>query len=231
MKFFAPIVVLSATAVVEAQLGSLPPSAMTHKRDMGELNVVMGQVLNGLAGLQQVSRNYEGGPGGDIKSGMDGALVEVKSATQTCKKMGKVTMSQAEGFRPTAEKLTTAGDNLVVTLTSKVPLFKKNHICGPVLGWFGELGQNVGVLMQSVADVFPTNSSATEISAFKAKFANLGEQLKDCAGNATEPAATATKKPTGAEVTNQPQSVSHSGASTMGVSVLALAAAAAAALL
>lgn len=94
-------------------------------------------------------------------------------------------------------------------------------------------GQNVGVLMQSVADVFPTNGSATEISGFKAKFANLGEQLKECAGNVTEPAATATKKPTGAEVTNQPQPVSHSGASTMGVSasVLALAAAVAAALL
>lgn len=142
MKFFAPIVVLSATAVVEAQLGALPPSAMHHKRDIAELNVVMGQVLNGLAGLQQVSRNYEGGRGGDIKSGMDGALVDVKHATETCKKMGKVTMAQAETFRPTAEKLTTTGDNLVVTLTSKVPLFKKNQICAPVLGWFGELGMS-----------------------------------------------------------------------------------------
>lgn len=140
MKFFAPIVVLSATAVVEAQLGALPPSALHHKRGMAELNVVMGQVLNGLAGLQQVSRNYAGGPGGDIKTGMDGTLVEVKSATAECKKMGKVSLSQAETFRPTAEKLTTAGDNLVVTLTSKVPLFEKNHICAPVLGWFGNLG-------------------------------------------------------------------------------------------
>ncbi|KAK8128441.1 hypothetical protein PG984_009549 [Apiospora sp. TS-2023a] len=207
---------------------------MHQKRDMAQLNVVMGQVLQGLSGLQQVSRNYAGGPGGDIKSGMDGALVEVKSATSECKKMGKISMSQAEGFRPTAEKLTTAGDDLVVTLTGKVPLFEKNHICAPVLGWFGDLGQNVGVLMQSVADIFPTNGSATEITAFKAKFANLGEKLKACAGNVTEPAsATGTKKPAVAEVTNKPDTVSHSGASAMGVSasVLALAVAAAAALL
>lgn len=87
--------------------------------------------------------------------------------------------------------------------------------------------------MQSVADIFPTNGSATEITAFKAKFANLGEQLKACAGNVTEPSATGAKKPSNAEVTNQPATVSHSGASAMGVSasVLALAAAAAAALL
>ncbi|KAK8051190.1 cell wall protein [Apiospora rasikravindrae] len=228
MKFFTPIVVLSATVAVEAQMNALPRSAH-NKRDVGPLKVVMDQVLEGMAGLQQVSTNYAGGAGGDIKSGIESTLVTVKSATSECKKMGSITMSEADGFRPTAEKLTTAGDKLVVTLTSKVPLFEKNHICGPVLGWFGGLGENVGVLMQTVAAKFPSNGSATEIAAFKSKFADLGAKLDACSGNRTESSATGATKPSTAEVTNKPDTVSHSGAGSMGVSagVLALAAAAA----
>ncbi|KAK7956989.1 cell wall protein [Apiospora aurea] len=228
MKFFTPIVVLSATVAVEAQMGALPRSATNNKRDVGPLKVVMDQVLNGMATLQQVSTNYAGGPGGDIKSGIETTLETVKSATSGCSKMGPVTNSEAEGFRPTAEKLTTAGDELVVTLTSKVPLFEKNHICGPVLGWFGGLGENVGVLMQTVATKFPSNGSATEIAAFKSKFAVLGAKLDACAGNHTEPAST-TNEPSVAQVTSKPETVSHSGAGSLGVSagVLALAAAAA----
>ncbi|KAK8091008.1 hypothetical protein PG994_000513 [Apiospora phragmitis] len=217
----------------------------------------MGQVLNGLADLQQVSTNYAGGQGGDIKSGIETTLTTVKSATGVCAKMGPVTMDEAAGFRPTAEKLVGSGDKLVVTLTSKVPLFEKNHICGPVLGWFGglgtptpmltpssshrirkcltnpqpflsETGENVGVLMQTVATKFPTNSSANEIAAFKAKFGVLGDKLKACSGNMTEPTSA---KPAGAQVTNPVDAVSHSGAGTMGVSAGALALAAAAAIL
>jgi len=139
MKFFTPIVVLSATALVEAQLNALPHSS-THKRDIGTVNTVLGQVLEGLTSLNQVCQQYSGGPGGDIKSGMDSALVTVKSATETCQKSGPIPASEVAGFQPTAEKLGDSGEKLVRILDSKVPLFEKNHICGPVLGWFGGLG-------------------------------------------------------------------------------------------
>ncbi|KAK8106157.1 cell wall protein [Apiospora kogelbergensis] len=231
MKFSAPIIVLSATALVEAQLNALPHSA-TQKRDLSTMNTVLGQVLEGLTSLNQVCQQYSGSPGGDIKSGMDMSLTTVKTATETCQKMGPIPAGEAEGFKPTAEKLGESGEKLVSILDSKVPLFEKNHICGPVLGWFGGLGKNVGVLMKTVASKMPNNGTATETAqaaAYKTKFGVLADKLKACSGNATAVSA----NPSGAETTHKAQEVTQSGASTMSASfgVLALAAAAATMLL
>ncbi|KAK8010459.1 hypothetical protein PG990_009424 [Apiospora arundinis] len=227
MKFSTSIAVLSATALVEAQMNVLPHSAHP-KRQVGTLNTVLGQVLESLTTLNQVCNVYAGGPGGDIKSSMDQSLTTVKSATETCKKIAPIGPSEAEGFRPTAEKLTESGEKLVGILDSKVPLFEKNHICGSVLGWFGGLGENVGVLMKTVESKMPNNGSSTDEAAYKAKFGALADKLKACGAKSGNATATS-NNPSGAQATHVAEEVTHSGANAMGVSagVLVLAAAAA----
>ncbi|KAK7996945.1 AN1-type zinc finger protein [Apiospora arundinis] len=219
MKFSTSIAVLSATALVEAQMNVLPHSAHP-KRQVGTLNTVLGQVLESLTTLNQVCNVYAGGPGGDIKSGMDQSLTTVKSATETCKKIAPIGPSEAEGFRPTAEKLTESGEKLVGILDSKVPLLREEpHL------WFCE---NVGVLMKTVESKMPNNGSSTDEAAYKAKFGALADKLKACGAKSGNATATS-NNPSGAQATHVAEEVTHSGANAMGVSagVLVLAAAAA----
>jgi hypothetical protein len=171
MKFFAPVAIFAAGVA----------ASRYQQRDLAQVEAAVSKVLDGLKAYDVEINKFEGGDPSNL-SGATATMVNiVKVAIDGLQVATNVSIEEAMNFKPLSDAMNVAGDAVLTDLKAKVDLFTKLHLCAYFYPVVSELGDNVVILMNTVASKFPSpDASKDEIEHFTTTFAALEQSLKDC---------------------------------------------------